>query len=530
MPVRASIDMRASFVWPLLLAACGADSASDLPLTVRSVTPAANAVDVALDTPIVLELSAPPPEGFTVALTEGGEPVPHQMTVEGATVTLVPDAPLWLAAGYTLAVPDAEHSSTFATRDGTWKNLALGTQTMLAAAPLGAGAAPSIASLPDGTVLAGWEGGSAIYDQKFTPAAGWLATPNMLVISGGDPDGVRIAAASPTRAIEGHAKYVTRANMEARTYDGARWSPVVVVAPYLIGMTRYDQYLGNVAATDQTYALAFHRGSFDNDLFDLYLSIHSGSTWSAPVLAEQLPGSAGGSDLIADGRGGYVLAWIQRSADKTKTAVYVATVSGTGTVGAPQLVDDGPGTTFSLTLARGGDTTWLAWAHQQGTIGMRFVARPFTNGALGAAHTIELAGASPYGEWARIAASPRGAALVYTQYGSVSAAVFANGTWSQPTELDKIPTGPNDDVGRPVVTVDDRGNATAVWTRVPGSGRRTTVVSRARDGQWSPVSQLDEGTGSTYAWTAGVDATGRVTTGWTQSTPTGYAVWGAHLQ
>lgn len=511
----------------VLLVACGGgDPAS---ITVQSVTPAADAADVALETSIVLELSAPPPDGFTVELAEGGEPVPHQMTVDGTTVTLVPDRPLWLAASYAVAVPEAGFGSTFATRDGTWKNLALGTGMTLATTPLGAGAAPSIATLADGTVLAGWEGGAAIYDQKFTPAAGWLATPNMLAIAGGDPDMVRIAAATPARAVEGHEKYVTHANLETRTYDGTRWSAPVVVAPYQIGTTRYDQYLGNVAATDQTYALAFHRGSFDTDLFDLHLAIHDGTAWRAPVLAEQLPGSAAGSDLVADGRGGYVLAWIQYAVDKTTSAVYVATVSSTGVVGMPQLVDDGAGATYSLMLARGGDTTWIAFAHREGATDMRVVARPFTNGALGAAHTIALTGSSAYGEWARIGASPRGAALVYTQYGTVRAATFANGTWSPPAELD-TPTGTLDEVGRPVVTVDDRGNATAVWTRVPNSGRRTTVVARARAGQWTPTTQLDEGTGNTYAWTAGVDAAGRVTTAWTQSTPTGYAVWKAHLQ
>ncbi|MBS1125055.1 MAG: hypothetical protein H6Q90_7283, partial [Deltaproteobacteria bacterium] len=110
------------------------------------------------------------------------------------------------------------------------------------------------------------------------------------------------------------------------------------------------------------------------------------------------------------------------------------------------------------------------------------------------------------------------------------AAQFSAGAWSAPAELDKIPASPNDEVGRPALALDDRGNATVVWTRVPQSGRRTTVVSRARGGPWSSPAQLDEGTGSTYVWTAGVDAAGRVTTAWTQTDGTGYTVWGAHLQ
>lgn len=508
----------------LLCVACGGD-ASEAPLSVRSITPAADAVDVALDTPIVLALSAPPPADFAIELASEGEPIPHAMTVDGATVTLVPEAPLWLAASYTVSAAEAEHDSRFTTRDGTWTNLPLGTDAALRAAPLGAGAAPSIAVTADGTVLAGWEGGGAIYDQQFTPAAGWLALPRTLDVVG-DPDAVRIAAASATRAVAAYERYITRANIEARTFDGTQWSAPALVAPYQVGTTRFDQYLGGTAATAAGDALVFHRGSFDTDLFDLYVVLRGASGWGAPVLAESLPGSASGSDIVEDGRGGYVVAWIQRSADKASTAVYAATISSTGAIGAPQLVDDGPGTTYSLNLARGGETVWIAWAHQQGSVGLRVVARPLASGALGGAHQIDLAGYAFGGEWARIAASPRGAVLVFTQYGAVRAALNTSGVWSQPADLDPA----NDDVGRPVAAIDDRGNATVVWTRVPRTGRRTTVFARARAGAWTPAAQLDEGSGNSYAWTAGVDAAGRVTTAWTQNTPAGYAVYGAHLQ
>jgi hypothetical protein len=56
------------------------------------------------------------------------------------------------------------------------------------------------------------------------------------------------------------------------------------------------------------------------------------------------------------------------------------------------------------------------------------------------------------------------------------------------------------------------------------------VVARARNGDWGQATQLDEGTTSTYAWAAGVDAAERVTTLWTRISQTGYSVWGAHLE
>ena len=525
----------------IVLAACGSDGNASS-FAVLAVAPANDAVEVDLATAITIELSAPPATDFAVTLAAAtGEPIPHALAVDGTTVTLTPTDPLWIATDYTLAIDAAVRSdaneplgeafgSKFTTRDGAWQTIPLHAQPMMAAAPLGAGAAPSLATLPDGTVLAGWEGGGELFDQKFTPATGWLGAPNRLDIVGGDPDGVEIAVASPTRAVAGHEKYVTRANIEARTYDGAQWSAPITVAPYMIGTTRYDQYLGGVAATEQSYALVFHRGSFDTELFDAYASIHANGAWGAPFLVEQLAGSASGAEVAADGRGGYVIAWIQRSADKLSTAVWVTTLSGTGAVGQPQMLDDGPGTTYSLTLARGGDTVWIAWAHQQGNVKLRVTARPLGASGLGTAHAIDLDGFSFGGEWARIAASANGAVLVYTQYGGVFAATATNGSWSAVAELDKISMTPGTDVGRPVVALDDRGNATAVWTRVPATGRRTTVVARARGGQWSAATQLDEGTGSTYVWTAGVDAAGRVTTAWTQSDTTSYTVWGAHLQ
>ena len=512
----------------MLLVACGDSPGAD-PITpsIVSVSPPDAAADVALETAITLELSSPPSTDFTVALAaETGEPIAHAMVIDETTVTITPTEPLWIATGYTVTTGD--FTSTFTTRDGSWRNIALHSETMLAAAPLGSGSAPSIASLPDGTVLAGWESFGGIYDAKFTPATGWPAMPALLPISGGDPDSVEIAAASPVRAVAGHEKYIARANIEARTYDGSAWSAPVTVAPYRVGDIRYDQYLGGVAASDQTYALAWHRGDFDTT-FDLYASLHTGS-WGAPILVEQLDGSAAGAKIVADGSGGYVIAWVQHAADELSTAVWVTTLSSSGVVGTPQKLDDGPGTTWSLSVARGGDTVWIAWAHQDGNVAFRAVAQPIRGGVLGARHAIAVDGFSFGGEWTQIAASARGALLAYTQYGGVFASTFSGGTWSAVVEVDKIPNAPGDEVGRPALAIDDRGNATIAWTRVPQTGRRTTMFARARGGRWSAPAQLDEGTRSTYVWTAGIDAAGRVTTAWTQSDASGYTVWSAHLQ
>jgi len=519
------------------LAACtsGAGS-SGSSFSIVSVVPANDATGVALDSPITLELSAPPAADFAVDLvTSAGDPIPHALAIAGTTVTITPSDTLWLATDYQLGVDAKMHAATgesldeafaskFETRDGAWHNIALQSQpAVLAAAPLGAGAAPNLVTLPDGTVFAGWEGDSELWDQKFTPGTGWLAQPSSFTITGGDPDNVHVAAASPTRAVAGHEKYVTRASIEARTYDGNQWSAPMTVAPYNVGGTYYDQWLGGVAATDQTYALLFHRGSFSQDRFDLYASVHANGSWSAPIAIEQLAGTVSGSDILADGKGGYVIAWTQRATDGS-TAVWATTLSRSGVVGTPQKLDDGVGTVYSLNLARGGDTVWIAWMHQHDDIDMRVVAQAFG----GAAHTIEIHGFTFGGEWARIAARPGGVLLAYTQFGGVFAALADGTTWGNPAELEPIQQ--DGDAGRPALALDGRGNATVAWTRVPRTGRRTTMVARALHGAWAPAAQLDEGTGSTYVWTAGVDTAGRVTTAWTQSATAGYTVWAAQLE
>jgi hypothetical protein len=514
----------------ILLAGCSGDGGTDpTTLTVLSVSPASDAVDVALDTPITLELSAPPPADFTVALTAStGEPIEHALAIAGTTVTLTPAHPLWLATGYDVAA--ADFTSKFQTREGAWKRVPIATQMMAAAAPLGNGAAPSLAALPDGTVFAGWEGGTSVFDQKFTPGAGWLATPGKLDVTG-DPGFVEVYAATATRAVAVYDRYITRSNIEARTYDGTRWSAPVTVGPYQVGTVRYDQYVGSGAASEQSYALTFHRGNFDTDQFDVYGAIHDGSAWSAPFLVEDLPGEASSSRIIADGRGGYVIVWIQRSADRLSTAVWMRTLSSSGALGAPQKLDDGEGNTHGLVVSRGGDTVWIAWAHERdgSTVKNRVVTQPFTASGLGAANPRDVDGY--FGDaWLQIDASTRGALLVYAIYGGVFASMQANGTWSPFHEVEKIPMIVGSEVGRPALALDDRNNATIVFTRVPPSGRRTTVVARARNGDWSPAAQLDEGTDSTYAWASGVDAAGRVTTTWTQNSQTGYTVWSAHLE
>jgi hypothetical protein len=535
--------MKSHRLIPLVLfAACGgADEPSSF--AVVSVSPSNDASNIALDTPITLELSAPPAADFDVALTSSdGEAIAHTVQIAGQTVTLTPTHPLPLAAGHVLAPSERSRSLTdapleagfrsrFETRDGAWKPFKIHTAAQVAPVALGAGAAPSLAVTDDGTVLTSWEFGAEVFDQRFTPGAGWLGAAGQLSL-GGDPDFVQTAAASATRGVAAYQEYRgVNANIQARSYDGAAWSTPVTVAPYKVGATLYDQYLGGIAAAPQTHALTFHRGSFTTDTFDLFASISSNGTWSAPIPLEQLPGVASDSKIAADGSGGYVILWSQRSVDRLSSAVWMTTLSAQGTVGTPQKLDDGLNQTGRVSVVRAPDRLWLAWSHEENddVFKSRIVVRSYSSSGLGEAHKIS-ANESFGGEWVSLTASRSGALVTWTEFGAVHAAFERAGQWSQPATIEARPSVIGDEVGRPAITLDDRGNATVMWTRVPKSGRRASYVSRLRDGGWSAPSPLDGGTANTYLWAAGVDAAGRVTALWTESTTNGYLVWSGRLE
>lgn len=517
----------------LLAAGCGAESADDPAgsISVVSITPGANTVDVALDTTIRLELSAAPREPFKVSLTAAGGEIAHAMRIEGTTVTLTPSSPLWIATGYQVAIPESAglaraFASSFVTRDGAWKPAQLSSR---ASATPGGSAAPTLAVVEDGSVLVSWASDNALVNQRFSPGAGW----NKLVLPvtlNGDDTFVDTAAASTTQAVAAHRYTLLggSGSIDARTYNGSVWSAPVVVSDDRVGNTTFEQFLGGVASTPQAHAVSFHRGTFAAG-YDLYASLRAGSTWSAPILIEPLAGSATSSRIAADGRGGFVLLWTQRDAAGSSTAVWYSTLSAQGVVGTPQKLDDGPNDAFGVAMARAGERVWMAWGHRETeSVGSRIVVRSLAADGLGAAKSFVVPGQlSPQ---LALAASASGAFVAWSHQGAITGAIYAAAAWSAPQVIAAASSDPADNVGRPALALDDRGNATATWTRIPKlNGRRSTMAARWHASRWSTTT-LDDQTRSTRAWSAGVDPQGRVTVLWTDDGAPGYRVWAARLE
>ncbi len=528
---------------PLIVffASCG----SPAPVVTAS-SPAPGAVDVALDTKITLELSELPTDELHIDLSTAQEEsvaVDVELDDVANTITITPREPLALLTDYTLtAVRDEEvdhdnsfrFTSSFSTREGTWRNAPLLQQST--PGPLTSEVAPSLAILPDGTGIASWASRGDLLDQRFTPQDGWYALAHQDKL-GEDPGNVEIAADSSTSAVAAYPSYKASgtADIVARTLDGVLWPQrAEIVAPSQVNSTDLDQYIGGVAQTPSTTALTFHRGSFATDHFDPFVAMRRDGTWSLFPVA-QLPGSALTSRIVVDAAGefgaGYVILWVQRSPDLASTAVWMTTLSKDGTLGTPQLLDDGPGATFSLTAVRGGNTVWLAWSHEEPNTKLRITVRPLRDATgLGEALTIDQDGYPAVGDFVQIAATASEAEVVYTHFSSVQARHYKLGVWSAPTELEPMSTNRADLVRCPVISLDDHDNATVVWTRLPAAGRRSTVVARGHAQRWSATVQLDTGSGDSQVWGTGVDSAGRVSALLTESDPNHFTIWAAQLQ
>ncbi len=511
--------------------------------TVVGITPADGAAQVALDSPIVIELSLPPAADFDVELTTlTGDAVAHATRIAGTTVTVVPDAPLWLATGHRLTARGQRSrdglplapafAATFATRDGTWTSRSIYSEaTPPAAASLGAGASPALGVAPDGTVLAMWKSSQKLVHQRYTPGAGWAATSGTLPVIG-DPDGVSIATVTWDRAAAAYAEYIgTTADIRATRGSSGGWTAPVTVSPYRIGGTRYDQFLGGIAGDDTTFALVFHRGQWADHRFNLYAAIDTGAGWSQPILVSELPGMASQSRIVSDGDGGYVIAWVQDSMDRSASEVWVAAMTAAGVVSTPVMLDGGHGATYSLDLAAARGRAQIAWGHiQPDDVGLRIVTRSFAGGVATPAQVVQLPGFSFGGEWIRVALTSTATLLTWTQYGALYARNERGGTWGSTKTIAPRPVELRDDIGRPVLTLDARGNATVIWTDLPYQGRRITRFARNSAAGWSAPAMLDQDTRSSYVWTAGVDPTGRVSTLWVASDGNGYSVVAGRLE
>ncbi|HET6689457.1 MAG TPA: PKD domain-containing protein [Miltoncostaeaceae bacterium] len=150
-------------------------------------------------------------------------------------------------------------------------------------------------------------------------------------------------------------------------------------------------------------------------------------------------------------------------------------VSGVGTIGRVQVGIDGNGTATVAWLA--GDDIYVA---QAGWGSTTWPARTPIS-------TVAGGGGSGSNDMFALTVDRGGKPIVvWVEYGRTNAAVKpVGGTWSAPKTLS------GDGAASPTVTLDERGDAVAAWTRYSAGGAIAEASIRPQGGDWTPAHQLN---------------------------------------
>jgi hypothetical protein len=270
--------------------------------------------------------------------------------------------------------------------------------------------------------------------------------------------------------------------------------PQLVNGAYEIWERRYTDSGGWSAAVriDTATATAYARVVLDSggntlvtwqQLDDTSYHVHysrlaaGASTWSAPVQIDTTTGTAGSTELVADGHGNVVAVWVQTDSPLAGSVFHVWSSiyrSSTGTWGLPEVIGNDPvQSAFYPHIA--GNANGIAqalWPQYDGSI---WSNRYDPNAGWGTAAVVEAGGngdQSPQlaldqngnvlAVWERMDPNPPDSHIRY-------AALPAGGSWAASAPLSAADAGASESTETPQIGFDAQGNALAIWARSYGA-------------------------------------------------------------
>jgi hypothetical protein len=304
---------------------------------------------------------------------------------------------------------------------------------------------------------------------------------------------------------------------------GSGWGTEQIIDPTLsnagyavIGQDGDGNLLAVWQGGGSVYANRYTAGAGWGDSVDWVHGTNSNPS-SAPALA-----------MAASGTG--VAVWI--SSDGTTDRIYARQYTGSEW-GPAQVISDGFHRIASPDVAIGPDVAindanghaMAVWPQSTGST-YRPYYNVFNGTAWGTAQPIASSSANVVR--IRVAMNANGQAVaIWVQndggaYG-VYAAIYTPGSgWSAPTTLDP---GTSDRT-EPFVTLDNSGNAIAVWKQWDGT-RHRIYARRYAQGGWSPITQLAEpGLGDAWEPSIAMDPSGNAVVTWMQWIGAGFGIFG----
>lgn len=514
------------------------------PLTITASTPANGATGVATDVAPTLTFSAPIDAATVsghVTLSRGTHAVAASASAtDDSVVTLTPTARLSIATPYTLTWDTSLLGSygeaiapsagvTFTTRDGTWDAPVPAKVDASNAQDL------SVARLSDGSFVAVWyqyDGGLAnVWANTYSDGSGWGTAQTIETNNAGDSNSPRLASDA-----QGHA-FVTWAQSNGTRTDiwgcrytvGSGWSPAAQVSDGNVGTGTYAPAVGvnpngdavvtwiqTVAMDDSVWARSFPAtgsagvatrietiagnayypkvvvdasgnatvlfGNYDAGAgtVDLWASRFEGGTWGAPTAVESSTLSLSEYGIGLDGLENVFATWSQqltgssmgvyaRRFDATTGWGATATLDTTSNSSAytPEVAADADGNALVVWGQYVGSS--LEWSSSYFTPAGGFGAKTPMTGITGPRVAFDTSGHALAVWYAEV--SPTNRVVRSSRF-------IAEVGWAAPV---LVTPGANAYAQSPVLALDPRGGALAVFTDYDVANNRSNIASSRFD-------------------------------------------------
>jgi hypothetical protein len=270
----------------------------------------------------------------------------------------------------------------------------------------------------------------------------------------------------------------------------------------------------------------------------------SGATWhvfanrytsSGWGTAQQIDGpsafDASFPQITVDGSGNYTATWTQY--DGAYTNVYANRYLVSGGWQSAQVIGNATGDASGMTnvVANASGTVMAVWTQVSGGVDSIY-ASVFGSGTWGAPQLLE--SGTDLAETPRAAIDANGnATAVWAQRAGTYYSVYRNSYtagmgWGTEQLLESANTG---DAGLPWVGVDSSGNVTALWTQSTDQDATFSIYAnhRTASGSWTGAKLIESGAGDAGAPWGAIDGNGTVIATWEQVSSGPYSIFANRL-
>jgi hypothetical protein len=336
-----------------------------------------------------------------------------------------------------------------------------------------------------------------------------------------DIDPPKIAMDGDGNAIAVLAQYDgTQFSIYANYFNGTSWGTAELIDSEDDG----NSYAPQIAMDGAGNAIAVWQ-QYDGAHFSIYANYFNDTSWgTAELIENNYSSDIHTPQIVMDSAGNAIAVWQQY--DGAKFSIYASYFNGTswGTAKAIDSVNAGDCDFPQISIDDSGNAV-AVWQQYDGSL-YSVYANYFNGTSWGTAEAIDSVNAGDSGS-PQISIDDSGNAVaVWQQYDGSLYSVYANyfnGTsWGTAEAIDSVNAG---DSGSPQISIDDSGNAAAVWQQFDGT--RFGIYTNYFNGtSWSTAGAIDSiDGGNAYYPEISMNSAGNAIAVWSQFDGFRYRIW-----